>query len=246
MKKAIFISLTILLIFTAVSCKSTSPNLVAVTTTGDEFVMPENGSLTTLENGNLTINAAGGPVVDKQCYAAIAITNTNKAPYNFTDTEISVYYGNIKTGKWKLLNSWTAEEYFKEAKKAYKSDNFWSGVGSLFDFLGDMVFDGDNFGLGNGNSYKIKTNSQSYSNEIIASMMADIQKYLARKDSNLYIEYIESSLLYSSSIPASATYSGWVVFDDMKKKGPDYRVDFTNSETGEVSSIYFVKSDRKK
>lgn len=233
------LSLTLLILF--VGCKSAPVNLKSVEYKESGISLTDEASVAKNLHGNLVIAAAGGPIVDDEACVLFSLYNASREPYNFYDSSVSIYYGNIITGKWRLMSKWDAFLYLKSALRNYRSKSFWSGVGSAFDMV-TIGLTRDNLHLGNSKVYSVDALSYGNYSSIIQTKMEEMESVIKRKDDKPFYTYIEDNLLYSARIPALGNYYGWLFFD--AKKGADYRIDFTDSYTGEASSFYFIRSDR--
>lgn len=248
MKKSVFCFIALAVVLVVTSCQSAPINLVAIETPDSEYSLSRGVTICSTKNDNIIIAATGNSIDNGEANVLISLVNTDSQPYTFNESDVLIYYGNYYEDRWQLLEKWSATGYYEDAYKAYKANLFWTAfAGALNTFNAAMGSTSRSYTTSyNGYYTTTTTRTYNYSDVAMASMVADMKNAMVKKEGESYLNYIKNNLLYSSTIPAMGEYSGWVIFKDMKKKGPDYRIDIVNTKTGNISCLYFTRTDRSK
>lgn len=229
-----------------VSCTSIPVNLEAVDTGDVEVSISRGVTIISASVDELDIAASGGKIDEAEANILLSIANNGTTPYNFHESDVTIYYGDINKNSWTLLQKWSAQDFYTAKYKAFKNRQFWTAFAGALNVVNASLGSYSSSTVYSGGRYTtVRTYTHNYSDVLMAGMVADLENAAVKKDGEAYLKYIEQNLLYSSTIAPGADYVGWLIFKDMGKKGLDYRIDFTNTHTGKTISIYFSRSDKE-
>ena len=246
MKKFFLLSLFVISSLLIISCTSIPVNLEAVDTGNVEVSISRGVTIVSTSVDELDIAASGGKIDEAEANILISIANNGATPYNFYESDITIYYGDISINSWKFLEKWSAKDFYTAKFKAFKNRQFWTAFAGALNVVNASLGSYSSSTVYSSGRYTtVRTYTHNYSDVLMAGMIADLENAAVKKNGEAYLKYIEQNLLYSSTISPGTDYVGWLIFKDMGKKGLDYRIDFTNRNTGKTISIYFSRSDKE-
>ena len=246
MKKTTSLFVLLIISLIVISCASVPVNLEGVNTEDVEISISRGVTIISTSLDELDIAASGGKIDEAEANVLVSIANNSTIPYNFNESDVKIYYGDISTNSWKLLETWSAKDYYAKEFQKFKSRQFWTAFAGALNVVNASLGSYSTSTVYSGGRYTtVTTYSHNYSDVLMAGMIADYENASVKREGEAYLKYIENNLLYSSTILPGADYIGWLIFKDMGKKGLDYRVDFTNTNTGKTVSLYFTRSDKQ-
>lgn len=241
-KNRILLIAAIALISLSISSCSSTFSFVNVDTPDNEIYIERGKSFQVSENRDVAISLHGKKVTDNQEATMVAaITNKSKVSnFDFNDSSINIYGGNIDKNDWTLISNWNANSYYKRALSQANARALITALNGAFLILNS----------GNDNDYSQTTyysnglaitSTSNNSNILISSMLASNDMRNVLDDNSKSMDYLENNLLYSSSIKPNSSYLG-VFYFPIDNNQPDYKIVYKDADND--LNFYFNRSDR--
>lgn len=237
----------VLCLLLIVSCSTSPVFLEGIETPEISIITSRGTTIASGKTGDIVVAGTGRQVEDGEVSILLSLINCSPVPYDFSDTSISIYYGNKDSNKWQLLETWDAQQYYKNAYRYYKVKAAMTAfAGALNTISASFGSNSTSSIYGTGGFATVSTHSYNYSDVLLASKVAELDTLSVQKEGKAYLSYLENNLLYPTTLFEGEEYAGWLFFDDMGRKGPDYKIVVTNELTSEILEFVFVRSDREK
>lgn len=245
MKKRKIFSISTIILLTAIfsSCSSTF-SFKNVETPNNEIYIERGKSFQVSENNDVAISLHGKDVHEKNEATIVAgITNKSSVSnFEFIDSSFNIYSGNIDKDDWTLVNNWNANFYYNNALSEANSRAFFTALSGALDIFNSGYNRGVYKTTYYSNGVTLTTTYRSHSNIAIATMLAsnDMRNVLDANEKTL--SFLQSNLLYSTSIKPNDSYVG-VLYFPVDNKNPDYKIVYSDDYNSDLN-FYFNRSDR--
>ena len=229
MARKLFIFLSIILVVILSSCQSVPDDLVVMEASDVELSYSRGSVVATITKNDIEYQIVGNTVEEGEGSFMISITNNSDEPYNFQDSDVVILGGRHKWGLWKTLETWDAKAYYNAAVQESRSGEFWASLAGVIlrvdAFLGIVA-----------DRHYSRHSYYSAADGIVASMVLSRAALdSVRSNSDEYLKYLESHLLFSSTIAPGETYEGWVFFD--ARSYDFYKIEITPAKKKKTISI---------
>ncbi|MBO4394492.1 MAG: hypothetical protein J5800_09130 [Spirochaetales bacterium] len=229
MARKLIIFLSIILAVVLSSCQSVPDDLVVMETSDVELSFSRGSTVATITRNDIEYQIIGNNVEDGEGSFLVSIKNNSDKPYDFKDSDVVIFGGKHKWGLWKTLETWDAKSYYNAAVQECRSGVFWAslaGVMMKVDAILGIVAD---------RHYSSRP-YYSPGDGLVASMVLSRAALdSVRSNGDEYLKYLESNLLFSSTIAPGETYTGWVFFD--ARKYEYYKIEITPDNRRKTFSI---------
>lgn len=240
----LFISILCIVIFNSCSSTFSFENVVSDQNT---LTLERGKVFQTIEKDDLEVSLYAKDVVNETEATIVAkiVNSSETEDYDFDDSFISIYQGNIDDDKWNLVREWNAKSYFKSAKDAATSKAFWRVLDGIIDISRTRESCSTTI---SSTTYMDSTSTVSYTTSYSSDEYSAIFLPLNTMDQVLDYNYkslsfLESHLLYPSTIKSDCYYTG-VLYFPVDNAYPDYKVMYKD-ESNEPLNFYFNRSDRE-
>jgi len=242
MKKACLVLLTLLLLVLC-SCRSSHSLTNSSRSTNDIYV--ERGEeYQTVKKGQLTFMAAGLDADSGDNRFIFAIKNESDEKYQFKDTQIRIYGGNADRNRWTLIDTWNAQRFYNNTRKASAAGFIVATVAGVLNVVDASLqfFSQTLVYTPFGYAY-VSTDDLDPGDVVLTAMIAHVaaRHYQDVRKSNM--DYLRDNLLYSSTINPGDVYSGLVYFPTDSEYA-DYKVVFEDND-GKKEEFWFSRTDRE-
>ncbi len=236
------LALTLLLL---VSCVSIPDDLTAIESPNVDISISRGAAMAHSTSAPLEVYLIGNNIDSGVGSLFMSITNTSKDPYNLQDSDITIWAGNSPTGAWRRIVTWDAKAFYDAAVKTYKADVFWTAFAGVLNTF--------NASMGSYSSSNVYTSygsatvtTRSYNPGAVAATAyyAQASTEAVEKSGKAYIDFLESNLLFSSSIKPSETYIGWVYFETGRDSANYYKVELRNPKTNKTMVFVLQRSEK--
>ena len=229
MARKLVVFLSIILVVILSSCQSVPDDLVVMDTSDVELSFSRGSVVATITNNDIEYQIVGNNVEDGEGSLMISITNNSDKPYDFKDSDVVIFGGKHKWGLWKTLETWDAKAYYNAAVQDRRSGVFWASIAGVMmrvDAILGIVADRHY----SGHPY------YSAGDGLVASMVLSRAALdSVKSNSDEYLKYLESNLLFSSTIAPGETYSGWVFFEALKYDF--YKIEITSGKKKKTLNV---------
>ena len=229
MARKMVIFLSIILAVVLSSCQSVPDDLVVMETSDVELSFSRGSVVATITNNDIEYQIVGNNVEDGEGSLMISITNNSDKPYDFKDSDVVILGGKHKWGLWKTLETWDAKAYYNAAVQDCRSGVFWASIAGVMmkvDAILGIVAD----------RHYSRHPYYSAGDGLVASMVLSRAALdSVRSNSDDYLKYLESNLLFSSTIAPGETYSGWVFFE--AKKYDFYKIEISSGKKKKTLNV---------
>lgn len=207
------------------------PYLISVKTDSNEVYNDRGGyTVQTIEEEGLVVSMEGLDLgVKDKGVVLVELENKEDTSFNFVDTNMEIFGGNLDTGEWTSLGLWNAEEYYNDAKTKYDT----ARALRLFSLFVNVA------ASSTGNNSPGSAGSAIALGSDVAAFGSTYASEVATNGANP--EWLRENLLFSSQVRPNNDYSGVVFFDG--KEYPDYKIAYTK-ENG-TNEFLFQRSDRE-
>lgn len=173
-----------------------------------------------------------------------SITNKGDKDYLFEEGSITVWEGVYETGEWKKASYIPASVYLKAARNACEEEETLEAVSLGLSIAGAGVSTVTETTYLDRWGYGYTQTTRVYNPAAAAWEIALGYDELSRlkRNNREYLSYLEKNLLFTSTVKALESYSGFFVAE--ANRGPDYKVVFDFTE-GERAEFYFTRSDKE-
>lgn len=203
-----------------------------VKTTDNDISIDRGNSFQTVQNNDIAVSLHGKNVEDESeaCIVAGIRNKSRVGAYQFNDSNVTVYEGNVDTDKWNKILNWDASSYYKEAKSEAASREFFQAVSGVLNVANA--------------SWEAQSSEYSTTNtDVLITSLVENQKMRNIVDADQHqLSFLEDNLLYNSDIRANETYNG-VFFFPVNNDYPDYKVTYADNYSKPLD-FYFNRSDR--
>ena len=174
----------------------------------------------------------------------VGIMNNSESDFFLSDTDFELYKGNYETGKWNSLGRWNAATYYQEKYQEMKTEETLMAITGALSVI-DSAFGNTSYSTVSSpylGTTTIKTRTYSPAETGLTAIAASSYLDSLASNNRMTLANLQSSLLYSSDIPAKASYAGNVMIE-ADNKSPEYMLSFNNG-CGEPLNFIFSRSDR--
>lgn len=170
-----------------------------------------------------------------------SITNKSDKDFFFEEGAVSIWQGVYEKGEWKLASYIPASVYLKAAKAAAEEEETLQALslGLSIANSGFSTVTETTFVNGYGYTYTRNVYNPVEAAWEIALSYDELSRL--KRNNKEYLAFLEKTLLFSSTVKAGESYSGFFTAD--VSRGPDYKVVFDFSED-ERAEFYFTRSDK--
>lgn len=243
MKTFKLLGATALVLFFMTSC-TTSFELNNVDTPENEIYTDRGTLIQSIEKEDITVSMKGNPVINSNEASIIAgIQNNSKTPYEFDDSQISIYGGNTETDSWNYIKTWDANKYFNDAKSKANAKRIASVISGILNIASASNESKSTTTISdsNGNSTTITTRTYNPSNVAITGLIESEKIARGSNETEQTIDFLSNNLLFDSRVNENKDYAG-ILYFPVENKYPDYKVQF--NKYNEKLNFYFARSDR--
>lgn len=174
---------------------------------------------------------------------SVGIANDTEQAIHFSDSSIELFKGNYETGEWESVGRWDADNYYQAVYRELKSRETAAAIASVFAVLDAAMGTTSRSTISTpyGNSY-VTTTTYSPALTGLTALSASAHMDSLTSNNRLTLDDLESTLLYSSTIPAKSSYSG-NVYIETDNKNPEYML-VLSLDDGTTRELIFSRSDR--
>lgn len=246
MKKLVgFVSLLTVVLISLVSC-TTSFGLIAVDTPENTITVERGKVYQSVVDDDVALILHGKDVYDDNKVSVIVgLSNLTNKTYEFNDSQIEIYTGNVDDNHWEKAGNWDAQSYYQQARKEAGARKFWTGFANAMYVASAALGSTSNSTVYSpGSGYQtISTRTYNPANVAITGMLASQEMDRVVSSNELTLSFLQQNLLYDTQVDPYKNYFGLLLFP-VDKNAPDYKLSFRD-HSNKTMEFFFSRTDRE-